>query len=121
MNFNRVRWPGFWIPGSVVLPEELEALDDHQSKAVNGFEGSTHAPSGQQIVIGGLGLYVPAEATFDSLFSASLTPSTGRFTVTSGSFLDVASGGIAQLKLGSRLDVLTGAELRVTNGSFINV
>lgn len=121
MNFNRVRWPGFWIPGSVVLPEELEQLDDHQSNAINGTAGSTHAPSGQQIVIGGLGLYVTGEASFDSIASAALTPTTGRFRVTSGSMLWVESGGVAQLLLGSRLDVLTGAELRVTDGSFINV
>lgn len=57
MTFPRLRAPGLWVTGSVLSAAELETLDDHQSKAIDGYAGGTWAPT-SEIVLGGAGLHV---------------------------------------------------------------
>lgn len=66
-HFLRVRNPTLWLSGGVLLASEMEAFDDHQSKAINGDEGGVWSPS-SLVEIGGSGVKI-----------------TGAFTVT-GSF-----------------------------------
>ncbi len=115
-----------WVPGSVVLPEEFEAIDEIRPWMINGDGGSTNAPT-TQIVLGGQGLRVSGPSRLDGITLGTLA-ATGVFTISDNSRLDVAGGAVGGLiKLGTgavpaRID-LDGAnsEIRVKNGTFISV
>ena len=64
MTIARIRTPGTWTDGSVVLDTEMEAIDANLVKAVDGVAGGTYAPT-NPLVIGGDGLEVtgPLEAS----------------------------------------------------------
>ena len=64
--FTRTRPALGWTNLSAVLPEEFEAFDDRQSKAIDGDGGGTYAPSAQ-LVIGGAGLKVTGAFRVESI------------------------------------------------------
>lgn len=126
-NIPRVRDPGLWVPGSVVLPEEFEAFDEIRPWMINAESGSTHAPT-TQIVLGGQGLRVSGPSRFDGITLGALA-ATGTFTVVDNSTLIVSggtTGGVirvdghattpGKIKLNG-----TNAWLQVASGSVISV
>lgn len=125
-NIPRIRAPGLWVAGSVVLPEEFEAIDEIRPWMINADGGSTNAPT-VQIELGGQGLRVSGPSRLDGITLGALA-ATGTFTVSNNSTLVVAGGvvgGLIRLDTGAvpgRID-LDGAntELRVKTGTFINV
>lgn len=125
-NIARIRDPGMWVAGSVVLPEEFEAIDEIRPWMINGADGSTNAPT-VQIEIGGQGMRVSGPSRLDSI-TAATTAATGVVTISDNSRIDVLGGAVGGLiKLGTgavpaRID-LDGAnsELRVKTGTLINV
>lgn len=125
-NIPRIRAPGLWVAGSVVLPEEFEAIDEIRPWMINADGGSTNAPT-VQIELGGQGLRVSGASRLDRITYGALA-ATGTFTVIDRSTLIVeggANGGLIRLDTGAvpgRID-LDGAntELRCKTGAFINV
>ena len=125
-NIPRVRDPGLWVPGSVVLQEEFEAIDEIRPWLINADAGSTHAPT-TQIVLGGSGLRVSGASRLDSITFAELAAG-GRFNVVNDSVLHVAGGAIGgsiALDTGgavpARIDLASGTSVRAASGSFIDV
>lgn len=127
-NFTRLRAPGLWILGSVVLPEEFEAMDAIRPKLINAANGSTHAPDTIQIEIGGLGMRVSGPSRLDAL-SIGVLASGGTLTVANNSTLIVSNGAVGgMIRVDGGVTVpglikLNGgsSELRVESGSFIQV
>lgn len=125
-NIPRIRAPGLWVDGSVVLSEEFEAIDAIRPWMINGAFGSTNAPT-VQIDLGGAGLRVSGASRLDRITVGALAP-TGTFTVVDRSTLVVdggSSGGLIRLDTGAvpaRID-LNGAnsELRCKTGTLIRV
>lgn len=125
-NIPRLRSPGLWVLGSVVLAEEFESFDEVRPWLINAASGSTHAPSAQ-IVLGGAGLRVSGPSRLDSITIAVLA-ATGTLTVADNSTLIVSggtTGGRIQVDgsgaVPGRIDVESSAEIRVKSGGFINV
>jgi hypothetical protein len=121
-NFSRLRAPGFWVVGSVVLPEEFEDFDDARPAIINARDGSTHAPT-VQVELGGQGLRVSGPSRFDGITIAVLAAS-GTFTVANTSDLIVANGGDLIVQAGGDLDIGTGvglANLTVKSGSLATI
>lgn len=115
-HFVRLRPSGFWTIASVVTPAEFEAFDENLSKAINGDDGGTWAPSAQ-IVIGGSGLRVTGPSRLDD---ATRIDVSGLFVLeASSSFEQLAGGtgifyGSVQVKdAAASLDVLGGAALTI--------
>lgn len=126
-NIPRVRDPGLWVPGSVVLSEEFEAFDEIRPWLINAADGSTHAPT-TQIVLGGQGLRVSGPSRFDGITLAALA-ATGTFTVVDNSTLIVSGGTTGGLlRVDGHVTTPgkirlngTGAWMQVVSGSFISV
>lgn len=126
-NIPRVRDPGMWVPGSVVLPEEFEEFDEIRPWLINAYAGSSHAPLAQ-IELGGAGLRVSGPSRLDGITLAALA-ATGTFTVVNNSTLIVSGGAIGGLiRVDGHATVPgkiklngTNASLVVESGSFIQV
>lgn len=125
-NIPRIRAPGLWVPGSVVLPEEFEAIDEIRPWMINADGGSTNAPT-VQIELGGAGLRVSGPSRLDGI-TIGKTAATGTFTIVDRSTLVVEGGvfgGLIRIDTGAvpgRID-LDGAnsELRCKTGTLIRV
>lgn len=83
---NRIRFTGTWTAGSVILPAEMEQIDQELYESLNGDQGGTWAPA-STIIIGGAGMRVTAPLIADDL---------------SG---HVKSGKVIQVDLGGLIDV----------------
>lgn len=125
-NIARIRDPGLWVPGSVVLQEEFEAIDEIRPWLINADAGSSHAPT-TQIVLGGSGLRVSGPSRLDGITFAELAAG-GRFNVVNDSVLHVAGGAIGgsiALDAGgvvpARIDLASGTSVRVASGGFLDV
>lgn len=125
-NIARIRDPGMWVAGSVVLPEEFEAIDVIRPWMINGAFGSTNAPT-VQIELGGQGLRVSGPSRLDAI-TLGKTAATGTFTISDRSTLIVeggASGGLIRLDTGAvpgRIDLDgSNTELRAKSGTLVRV
>jgi hypothetical protein len=78
MSFARLRGSGLWIDLSTISTAEFEALDDHQSKALDGTNGGAYSLS-SALHLGGSGL--------------GNCNVTGGIDVKSGADITVESGG----------------------------
>lgn len=110
MTFPRVRQPGLWLLGSVLVPNEAEQLDDHQSKAVDGYAGGTYAPSGP-IVLGAsggntTGLHVTSILEADQL--TGFVQVGGGLTWPSGSGFELSPGVNASINCDLVFSALSG-------------
>lgn len=122
-NFPRVRPGGFWTLFSVLFSSEMETFDDRQSKTINAFAGSTHAPT-SQIVIGGSGLRVTDH--FELTGTTHEVHSGAVMTWDAGSFFN--SEGTIQLgntsiitATGSVWNLTTDTVVTFDASSFLNV
>lgn len=121
-NFTRLRAPGFWVVGSVVLPEEFEAFDDEREAVINARDGSTHAPT-VQIELGGQGLRVTGPSRLDDI-TLGVVGAAGTLSISNTADLIVENGGDAIVQAGGDLDIGTGvglANLTVKSGSLATI
>ncbi len=102
-NIARIRLPGFWVPNSVVDPDEFEDLDEIRPWLANFSTGSSHTPSGF-VTVGGSG--------FQFTGTGHEVAASGRVTVQSTGEIRVASGGLIRLD-GTSADI----DLKVTAGT----
>lgn len=121
MTFPRIRMPGTWVLGSVLAPNEEEALDDHQSNAIDGRDGGTYVPTAA-IVLGAtspntLALHTTAHATFDSFDGHITAGFLVNVDADGGIALAGTSGHPATITFGSNslLTMAGGAQLLATD------
>ena len=116
MNFTRIRLPGFWIAGSVVDPEEFEALDAIRELLINAAAGSTHAPTAP-IILGGQGLRMTGPTDIDGAVdqdAGSVWSMNGETRFLDNSLLDMRVDSTQVFRLGSLLQFNQGAEAQIS-------
>jgi hypothetical protein len=118
MNLLRLRAPGLWVPGSVLLPEEMEAFDAARELMINAGEGSMHAPSPDAIQVNGAGVEVtgPFYATAADSF---LTDTGITITLPSGARVVVSPAGQGGSPVAGAV-VIEGAFTLAGTGTFVS-
>ncbi len=114
-NLTRLRLPGFWVIGSVVDPEEFEALDAMRELVPNFGGGSAHAPT-DPVIIGGDGLNVTGLLDVDGALDqaeASVWQMNGQVRFLDNSLLDMRVSSQQVFRTGSLLQILSGADAEI--------
>ncbi len=114
-NLTRLRLPGFWIQGSVVDPEEFEALDAMRLLLINASGGSAHAPT-LPIILGGSGLRMTGLLDVDGPLqqdAASAWELSGPITLMSGGSLSMNFGATMTVKSGAMIVLQSGSSTLV--------
>lgn len=128
MNFVNVRIGAVWASLSVLLSSEMALIDSQLKKAINGDDGSTHAPS-TQIVIGGAGASFTGDLFASSVKQLDIVTGGTGFSIGANAVgtiknlgtLTVASGGLIQVLASGNFAVNNNGTATLQSGSILNV